>query len=354
MSLQLRIGRRSASGGKQRSLKRKASLIEPPKFRNRQWVRLPNMPSNDGYHSIQNPNSSNIDEAQMLLDDVASSMSLRLSKRPKLEPVEPSLVESPDREDSIASSRTSSGRPPPGLPTKPTSLGIVNNSDAATPMSISSDQPSLVPPPTTPLLPPPDAQNGNHEPVSLPPDFIIQTKPTSFGYHKSPTPPGLTMHARQHPPELPQSRSASQSHSSQTPRNLTPDHDSPAPRRPKPEDVPKIRKLSRELCDLRRHVTAAVTRETAILNELNALNSPPITESSVHIKSSDDESLLKTRLQAVEKTLKEERRRRMDAEATLKDIQRECREPFVVPALLDAFITVSKITSQAMDTNVKT
>lgn len=146
------------------------------------------------------------------------------------------------------------------------------------------------PPPTTPLLPPPDAQNGNHEPVSLPPDFIIQTKPTSFGYHKSPTPPGLTMHARQHPPELPQSRSASQSHSSQTPRNLTPDHDSPAPRRPKPEDVPKIRKLSRELCDLRRHVTAAVTRETAILNELNALNSPPITESSVHIKSSDDES----------------------------------------------------------------
>ena len=55
----------------------------------------------------------------------------------------------------------------------------------------------------------------------------------------------------------------------------------------------------------------------------------------------------------VEQQLKQERRRRIDAEATLKDIERECREPFVVPALLDAFITISKITSQVMDMNAK-
>jgi len=59
--------------------------------------------------------------------------------------------------------------------------------------------------------------------------------------------------------------------------------------------------------------------------------------------------VMKTRLQIVEYELKEERERRAVAEETLKDIERECREPFVVPALLDAFITISKITSQAMD-----
>jgi hypothetical protein len=57
----------------------------------------------------------------------------------------------------------------------------------------------------------------------------------------------------------------------------------------------------------------------------------------------------KKTFQMVEQDLKEERRRRMYAEATLKDVERECREPFVVPALLDAFITISKITSQAVD-----
>ena len=62
---------------------------------------------------------------------------------------------------------------------------------------------------------------------------------------------------------------------------------------------------------------------------------------------------MKARLQMVEQQLKQERRRRIDAEATLKDIERECREPFVVPALLDAFITISKITSQVMDMNAK-
>jgi hypothetical protein len=60
------------------------------------------------------------------------------------------------------------------------------------------------------------------------------------------------------------------------------------------------------------------------------------------------------RLQEVEQELAQEKRRRMDAEATLKDIERECRDPFVVPALLDAFIAISKLTSQVMDMGTKT
>ena len=35
-------------------------------------------------------------------------------------------------------------------------------------------------------------------------------------------------------------------------------------------------------------MTAGVARETTILNELKTLNSPPIPESSTHLKSSDE------------------------------------------------------------------
>ena len=60
-------------------------------------------------------------------------------------------------------------------------------------------------------------------------------------------------------------------------------------------------------------------------------------------------SVIKEKLRTVEQELREEKRRRMEAEAALEDIKRECREPFIVPALLDAFITISKVTSQVMD-----
>ena len=78
MSLQLRIGPRA---GEEKVLKRKASHIErdaKPKFHNRQW--LPDAGPAADY-----------DEAQILLDEVASSM--RPYKIPKLEPVEPSLAD---------------------------------------------------------------------------------------------------------------------------------------------------------------------------------------------------------------------------------------------------------------------
>jgi hypothetical protein len=89
MSLRHRIGPRVLPKGKleQRTLKRKASLNESdvkPRFPNRQWVRPP-----DTSRGIAS--SSNFDQAQVLLDDVASSM--RPYKVPKTEPVEPSLAD---------------------------------------------------------------------------------------------------------------------------------------------------------------------------------------------------------------------------------------------------------------------
>jgi len=65
-----------------------------------------------------------------------------------------------------------------------------------------------------------------------------------------------------------------------------------------------------------------------------------------------DRIATKTRLQMVERELREERMQRIRAEDALKDIQRECREPFVVPALFEAFLLISNVTSQAMDTGV--
>ncbi|THU84616.1 hypothetical protein K435DRAFT_620326, partial [Dendrothele bispora CBS 962.96] len=43
--------------------------------------------------------------------------------------------------------------------------------------------------------------------------------------------------------------------------------------------------------------------------------------------------------------LDEERRKRQAAEALLRDVQRECREPFLVPALFEAFLLVSELSN---------
>ena len=42
-----------------------------------------------------------------------------------------------------------------------------------------------------------------------------------------------------------------------------------------------------------------------------------------------------------------EKRLRQEAEDAIEDIRRECREPFVVPSLLDAFVELAKLTTVA-------
>jgi hypothetical protein len=49
----------------------------------------------------------------------------------------------------------------------------------------------------------------------------------------------------------------------------------------------------------------------------------------------------------METELAEERRRRQVAEDAIADIRRECRAPFVVPSLLDAFMELSRMTTIA-------
>ncbi len=48
------------------------------------------------------------------------------------------------------------------------------------------------------------------------------------------------------------------------------------------------------------------------------------------------------------KELEVERTKRQDMEAILKDVERECKSPFVVPGLLDAFIKIAQATTAAL------
>lgn len=51
---------------------------------------------------------------------------------------------------------------------------------------------------------------------------------------------------------------------------------------------------------------------------------------------------------ADEKLLETERKRREEAENALADVRRECRQPFVVPSLLDTFVELSKLTTRGL------
>ncbi|KAF5310064.1 hypothetical protein D9619_010318 [Psilocybe cf. subviscida] len=67
-------------------------------------------------------------------------------------------------------------------------------------------------------------------------------------------------------------------------------------------------------------------------------------ESAMQAAQSSEEAL-KRRLEEAEKSMEVERRLRREAEDAIEDIRRECREPFVVPSLLDAFVELARLTT---------
>ncbi|KAK7030412.1 hypothetical protein VNI00_014156 [Paramarasmius palmivorus] len=120
--------------------------------------------------------------------------------------------------------------------------------------------------------------------------------------------------------------------------------------KPIPVSQDNVPKLLAELAEIRRQIQAGLEKEQAILDELKRLNAPNIPEASPSgMMSAGSELVYKTRLKMIEKQLDEERRRRKVAEEGLKDVERECREPFVVPALLEAFLTLSNMTTQVCE-----
>jgi type II secretory pathway component PulM len=62
-----------------------------------------------------------------------------------------------------------------------------------------------------------------------------------------------------------------------------------------------------------------------------------------------ESAVTKARIEQFETELQAEREKRRRLEDAIEDIRRERREPFVVPALLDAFIEISKLTNGALE-----
>ncbi|KAG2135254.1 hypothetical protein DEU56DRAFT_737906 [Suillus clintonianus] len=99
-------------------------------------------------------------------------------------------------------------------------------------------------------------------------------------------------------------------------------------------------RLTRQLWDTRRELTALQARETDLIASLRRLDAPRhILEFGQAQRSSE----LEVRLAEVGNELQRERYKRLQAERGLNEIEIENRAPFVVPALFQAFLKISEM-----------
>ncbi|KAJ6618193.1 hypothetical protein B0H10DRAFT_1268193 [Mycena sp. CBHHK59/15] len=113
-------------------------------------------------------------------------------------------------------------------------------------------------------------------------------------------------------------------------------------------DLPIIHQLSKVLLDIRKEVASGLLKERAIFQALKKLGAPDIVECQSD-SSPQNDFISKVGLELLQNELTTERQKREEAEESIKEIARECREPFVVPALMDAFITISKLTTHVLE-----
>ncbi|KAI5981526.1 hypothetical protein EDD15DRAFT_352149 [Pisolithus albus] len=107
------------------------------------------------------------------------------------------------------------------------------------------------------------------------------------------------------------------------------------------QDSERVPLLRREVLEIRRQQVMLRDKEKVLLDEMNKLGGvprPPSSATVVRTTSSAD-----TRLAKMEAELREERDRRIRAERALEEVERECKSPFVVPALFRAFMTISEL-----------
>jgi len=110
-----------------------------------------------------------------------------------------------------------------------------------------------------------------------------------------------------------------------------------------------VNRLTRELWDTRRELAAMRAREQVILGDLGRFGAQiPRVEVKVEVGAEGagaggEHGVSREDLQALEAELSVERARRVRAERALNDVERECRAPFVVPALFQAFVSISEL-----------
>jgi len=102
-------------------------------------------------------------------------------------------------------------------------------------------------------------------------------------------------------------------------------------------------RLIRELWDTRRELTSIAAKENGIVEQLKLMGCR-MPERSQELTRICDDTAFQLRLKFLQTELKKERRRRLEVEQLLKDVESECKEPFVVPALMQAFHIISQMT----------
>ncbi|KZT18408.1 hypothetical protein NEOLEDRAFT_1080356, partial [Neolentinus lepideus HHB14362 ss-1] len=113
----------------------------------------------------------------------------------------------------------------------------------------------------------------------------------------------------------------------------------------------EVARLTREFWENRRQITAARARLPVILEELKKFGAPGLPElhSTLESERLDVNDIAEIALRtAAEARLAEEQARRTTAELAISDVERECRAPFIVPALMRAFLDISKLSDEAI------
>ncbi|KAK0475808.1 hypothetical protein IW261DRAFT_458915 [Armillaria novae-zelandiae] len=92
-----------------------------------------------------------------------------------------------------------------------------------------------------------------------------------------------------------------------------------------------------ELGSLNEEIKTLAARQTVIREKLKVIGAQTIPEPNFLLRDQ------------FELEIETERKQRIECETVLMDIRQECRVPFIVPALFDAFVDISKLTTAAID-----
>ncbi|KAF8962106.1 hypothetical protein BDZ97DRAFT_1826411 [Flammula alnicola] len=288
------------------------------------------------------------------------------------------------------------------VPVHPSPLSTSSSSSVAPRNSVTitnSIKPSSTlptPPPSAPFIPPPSFRSGasrffstlpeatssnsayrppshlnEHTPVSVPPTPSTLTPPSPRLPEIAPTEIQAKIERRTPPRQpiviIPTSTPVPAT--TNTPTRPAHEHIQFDSMPPNPDFVPpvssrshsswitpsaSVQRLSRESYDVKREIAASIAREAGIISELKALNSPWIPKQTrLEGENSAAMDAIQARLAQVEMELETEKRLRKEAEDAIMDIRRECKAPFIVPSLLDAFVELSRLTTMATRAKLK-
>ncbi|KAF7369211.1 hypothetical protein MVEN_00248700 [Mycena venus] len=116
---------------------------------------------------------------------------------------------------------------------------------------------------------------------------------------------------------------------------------------PKENDNPVVHELSFTLQEIRKEIEADLIKEQAILLALKNLDAP-VTELVDPTPNAQNNFIAKVRVQMLKTELENMIAKRRVIEDSIKEIARERRPPFVSPALMDAFVGISRLSTHVL------